>query len=96
MFLNELEEILDVIEPNEFVKTIEPLFKQLAICVSSPHFQVSSSSFRQFFSLLCVCLFKFLILGSIIIRELFTHHLCTDSFSKVDFILSADTIPNTS
>ena len=42
MFLNELEEILDVIEPNEFVKTIEPLFKQLARCVSSPHFQVST------------------------------------------------------
>eukprot|EP00794_Sanderia_malayensis_P019980 gene19980-21938_t len=41
MFLNELEEILDVIEPNEFVKTIEPLFKQLARCVSSPHFQVA-------------------------------------------------------
>ncbi len=40
MFLNELEEILDVIEPNEFVKTIEQLFKQLARCVSSPHFQV--------------------------------------------------------
>ena len=43
MFLNELEEILDVIEPNEFVKTIEPLFKQLARCVSSPHFQVSTA-----------------------------------------------------
>lgn len=41
MFLNELEEILDVIEPSEFVKVIEPLFKQLAKCVSSPHFQVS-------------------------------------------------------
>lgn len=41
MFLNELEEILDVIEPNEFVKTIEPLFKQLSRCVSSPHFQVA-------------------------------------------------------
>ncbi|XP_031565319.1 serine/threonine-protein phosphatase 2A 56 kDa regulatory subunit gamma isoform-like [Actinia tenebrosa] len=41
MFLNELEEILDVIEPSEFVKVIEPLFKQLAKCVSSPHFQVA-------------------------------------------------------
>ncbi|XP_032225739.2 serine/threonine-protein phosphatase 2A 56 kDa regulatory subunit gamma isoform [Nematostella vectensis] len=41
MFLNELEEILDVIEPTEFVKIIEPLFRQLAKCVSSPHFQVA-------------------------------------------------------
>ena len=40
MFLNELEEILDVIEPTEFIKIIDPLFKQLAKCVSSPHFQV--------------------------------------------------------
>ncbi|XP_043992676.1 serine/threonine-protein phosphatase 2A 56 kDa regulatory subunit delta isoform isoform X1 [Gambusia affinis] len=41
MFLNELEEILDVIEPAEFVKVQEPLFRQLAKCVSSPHFQVA-------------------------------------------------------
>ncbi|XP_016121417.1 serine/threonine-protein phosphatase 2A 56 kDa regulatory subunit gamma isoform-like, partial [Sinocyclocheilus grahami] len=40
MFLNELEEILDVIEPSEFVKVMEPLFRQLSKCVSSPHFQV--------------------------------------------------------
>ena len=40
MFLNELEEILDVIEPTEFIKIIDPLFKRLAKCVSSPHFQV--------------------------------------------------------
>lgn len=41
MFLNELEEILDVIEPVEFQKVMVPLFKQLARCVSSPHFQVA-------------------------------------------------------
>ncbi|XP_050695450.1 serine/threonine-protein phosphatase 2A 56 kDa regulatory subunit gamma isoform-like isoform X2 [Eriocheir sinensis] len=41
MFLNELEEILDVIEPNEFVKVVVPLFRQLSKCVSSPHFQVA-------------------------------------------------------
>ncbi|XP_076032074.1 serine/threonine-protein phosphatase 2A 56 kDa regulatory subunit gamma isoform-like isoform X11 [Oratosquilla oratoria] len=41
MFLNELEEILDVIEPNEFSKVMVPLFRQLAKCVSSPHFQVA-------------------------------------------------------
>jgi len=47
MFLNELEEILDVIEPGEFQKIMVPLFKQLAKCVSSPHFQVR---FHVFFS----------------------------------------------
>jgi serine/threonine-protein phosphatase 2A regulatory subunit B' len=41
MFLGEIEEILDVIEPPQFVKIMEPLFKQIARCVSSPHFQVS-------------------------------------------------------
>uniref|UniRef100_A0A0B7APN7 Serine/threonine protein phosphatase 2A regulatory subunit n=1 Tax=Arion vulgaris TaxID=1028688 RepID=A0A0B7APN7_9EUPU len=41
MFLNELEEILDVIEPAEFNKVMVPLFKQLGKCVSSPHFQVA-------------------------------------------------------
>lgn len=41
MYLNELEEILDVIEPAEFQKVMVPLFKQLARCVSSPHFQVA-------------------------------------------------------
>ncbi|ESN99913.1 hypothetical protein HELRODRAFT_83594 [Helobdella robusta] len=41
MFLNELEEILDVIEPTEFHKVMVPLFKQLAKCVTSPHFQVA-------------------------------------------------------
>ena len=40
MFLNELEEILDVIEHSEFGKVLDPLFQQLARCVSSPHFQV--------------------------------------------------------
>ncbi|CAF0725466.1 unnamed protein product [Rotaria sordida] len=41
MFLNELEEVLDVMEPVEFQKVMVPLFKQLAKCVSSPHFQVA-------------------------------------------------------
>jgi len=41
MFLNELEEILDVIEPAEFQKVMVPLFTQLTKCVSSPHFQVA-------------------------------------------------------
>lgn len=41
MFLNEVEEILDVIEPSEFAKIHKPLFTQLARCVSSQHFQVA-------------------------------------------------------
>ncbi len=40
MFLNELEEILDVMEPVEFIKVMQPLFRQIARCISSPHFQV--------------------------------------------------------
>ena len=43
MFLGELEEILDVIEPTQFVKIQEPLFKQISRCVSSPHFQVRTT-----------------------------------------------------
>lgn len=49
MFLNEVEEILDVIEPQEFVKIQEPLFKQIAKCVSSYHFQVKG------YYTFCVC-----------------------------------------
>nr|CAD7570133.1 unnamed protein product [Timema californicum] len=41
MFLGEIEEILDVIEPSQFVKIQEPLFRQISRCVSSPHFQVA-------------------------------------------------------
>lgn len=40
MFLGEVEEILDVSENSQFEKVMEPLFKQIAKCVSSPHFQV--------------------------------------------------------
>ncbi|MEQ2185787.1 Serine/threonine-protein phosphatase 2A 56 kDa regulatory subunit alpha isoform, partial [Goodea atripinnis] len=41
MFLGEIEEILDVIEPTQFKKIQEPLFKQIAKCVANPHFQVA-------------------------------------------------------
>ncbi|ORY78449.1 phosphatase 2A regulatory B subunit-domain-containing protein [Leucosporidium creatinivorum] len=41
MFLNEVEEILDVIEPAEFQKVMVRLFTQLSRCVSSQHFQVA-------------------------------------------------------
>ncbi|XP_056150283.1 serine/threonine-protein phosphatase 2A 56 kDa regulatory subunit alpha isoform isoform X2 [Lampris incognitus] len=41
MFLGEIEEILDVIEPTQFKKIEEPLFKQISRCVANPHFQVA-------------------------------------------------------
>jgi len=41
MFLGEIEEILDVIEPTQFQRIQEELFRQIARCVSSPHFQVA-------------------------------------------------------
>lgn len=48
MFLGEIEEILDVIEPAQFVKIQEPLFRQIAKCVSSPHFQVCKIKILSF------------------------------------------------
>lgn len=41
MFLGEMEEILDVIEFQQFIRIQEPLFKQIARCILSPHFQVA-------------------------------------------------------
>jgi serine/threonine-protein phosphatase 2A regulatory subunit B' len=42
MFLNEVEDIFEVMDPAEFAKVQEPLFNQLAKSVASPHFQVGS------------------------------------------------------
>jgi len=44
MFLNEVEDIFEVMDPGEFAKVQEPLFNQLAKSVASPHFQVSIAS----------------------------------------------------
>lgn len=41
MFLNEVEEILEIIEPSEFQKIKEPLFKQIMLCIRSEQFQVA-------------------------------------------------------
>lgn len=41
MFLNEIEEILDIVDPQEFSKIQIPLFRQMARCISSLHFQVA-------------------------------------------------------
>lgn len=40
MFLNEIEDIFEVMEPNEFLKIQIPLFAQLSKCLASTHFQV--------------------------------------------------------
>ncbi|UYV83668.1 PPP2R5B [Cordylochernes scorpioides] len=41
LFLGEMEAILMVVEPEQFVVIMEPLFKQIARSVSSSHFQVA-------------------------------------------------------
>ena len=43
MFLNEVEDIFEVMDPAEFAKVQEPLFNQLAKSVASPHFQVGDT-----------------------------------------------------
>ncbi|KAI6216413.1 Serine/threonine-protein phosphatase 2A 56 kDa regulatory subunit gamma isoform isoform X3 [Aphelenchoides fujianensis] len=48
LLLNELEEILDTIEPAEFKRVQVPLFHQLARCVSSSHFQVAERALYFF------------------------------------------------
>lgn len=40
LFLGELEEILELTQVLEFQKVMVPLFKQLARCLTSQHFQV--------------------------------------------------------
>ena len=40
LFLGELEEILELTQPPEFQKIMVPLFRQLARCLNSQHFQV--------------------------------------------------------
>lgn len=52
MFLNEVEDIFEVMDPAEFAKVQEPLFNQLAKSVASPHFQVR-------YSMICVKISNF-------------------------------------
>lgn len=56
MFLNEVEEILDVIDPVEFQKIMVPLFKQLARCINSQHFQVAERAL-YYWNVSCCCCF---------------------------------------
>ena len=39
LFLNEVEEILEMIQGDEFSQVMKPLFGQVARCIGSPHFQ---------------------------------------------------------
>ncbi|OEL31604.1 Serine/threonine protein phosphatase 2A 59 kDa regulatory subunit B' eta isoform, partial [Dichanthelium oligosanthes] len=45
MFLGELEEILEATQPAEFQKCMVPLFRQIARCLNSSHFQVCSPNY---------------------------------------------------
>lgn len=40
LFLGELEEVLEMTQQLEFSHVLVPLFKQLARCLNSQHFQV--------------------------------------------------------
>lgn len=46
MFLNEIEEVLDVTPHERFESFIGPLMHQLARCISSPHFQVAERALQ--------------------------------------------------
>lgn len=41
MLLNELEELLELTQPDHFAPVIELLFKRIGKCIESPHFQVA-------------------------------------------------------
>jgi serine/threonine-protein phosphatase 2A regulatory subunit B' len=41
MFINEIEEILDITDSVEFPKIMIPVFQKIAQCISSSHFQVA-------------------------------------------------------
>jgi len=41
LFLNELEEMLELTQPSEFHRMQEVLFRRLALCITCPHFQVA-------------------------------------------------------
>jgi len=41
LFLNELEETLELTQPSEFHKMQHVLFRRLALCITCPHFQVA-------------------------------------------------------
>eukprot|EP00834_Sanchytrium_tribonematis_P000810 NODE_16_length_49026_cov_1.035992.p5 type:complete len:510 gc:universal NODE_16_length_49026_cov_1.035992:22603-24132(+) len=48
MYLNELEELLDTLEPAIFSGIYEKVFRQLGRCIASPHFQVAERALLIF------------------------------------------------
>ena len=44
LYLGELEELLELTQPQEFLNICGPLFRTISRCLMSPHFQVRSSS----------------------------------------------------
>jgi serine/threonine-protein phosphatase 2A regulatory subunit B' len=63
MFLGELEEILEATQPAEFQKCMVPLFRQIARCLSSSHFQVILAvtlclSWKEYMFVLCSFFFS--------------------------------------
>jgi hypothetical protein len=55
LFLGELEEILELTQPLEFQRVLVPLFKQLARCLTSAHFQVGGQQAAVDVDMLLVC-----------------------------------------
>ncbi|XP_050373739.1 serine/threonine protein phosphatase 2A 57 kDa regulatory subunit B' theta isoform-like [Argentina anserina] len=41
LFISELEEVLEATQPSEFQRCMVPLFRQIALCLKSSHFQVA-------------------------------------------------------
>ena len=41
LFLGELDEVLELTQAAEFGKVLQPLFRQVSRCITSPHFQVA-------------------------------------------------------
>eukprot|EP00467_Chlorarachnion_reptans_P005219 CAMPEP_0114510722 /NCGR_PEP_ID=MMETSP0109-20121206/13963_1 /TAXON_ID=29199 /ORGANISM="Chlorarachnion reptans, Strain CCCM449" /LENGTH=502 /DNA_ID=CAMNT_0001690097 /DNA_START=227 /DNA_END=1735 /DNA_ORIENTATION=+ len=41
LFLNELEELLELTQPEEFEVILKPLFRQISLSIGSPHFQIA-------------------------------------------------------
>ncbi|KAK9503917.1 hypothetical protein O3M35_010377 [Rhynocoris fuscipes] len=58
IFLNELEEILDAVEPDDFKKIMIPFSLQLSKCVSSTHFQVAERALQYWNNEYIISLFS--------------------------------------
>lgn len=79
LFLNQLEDMLEIIQPTEFRQVQEALFRRIALCITCPHFQVAE---RTLFLWNNDCFVRFVtdnrvILFPIVIKALYSnsqHH----------------------